>query len=504
MNKMIKLLLLATLFISCGKEKDSDKQVLTSKENKLIYTQSSESVTLHPHEATDVYSRRMIANIFDRLIETDEQLNIVPGLAESWEQVSPTELKFTLRKGVKFQNGEELTSEDVKYTLENAKKSSKIGTLYSAIDTVETPDKYTAIIKTSAPSGSLIHHLTHITASILNKNYYETGEKINHEPIGTGAYSLAEWKPGSYMTLKKNENYFRGEPAIDIIEVRAIPEENSRVIAIETGEHHITGDVDSIGRRILGDKEDVRVEEISSLGVGYLGLNTAKGALQNKDVRKAIAMGINRDIIIESVLSGAVEKANSILGPGVIGYSKETKPYEYNPEEAKQLLSDSGYENLDLTLVTSNNELRKQMAEIIQAQLKDIGINVKIEILEWAAFLTATGTGKNDMFMLGWSNSSGDADYGIGSVLHSNMKGSSGNRSFYENDEFDSLLDQGKVELDPTKRSEYYAKAQDIMNEEVPVLPIYFMPASAGVREEVKGFVQSPINNPTFYKLSFE
>ena len=503
MKKIFKLLLLVIFFISCGKEKESEKQAVTPKENKLIYTQSSESVTLHPHEATDVYSRRIISNIFDRLIETDENLKIVPGLAESWEQLSPTELKFNLRKGVKFQNGDELTSEDVKYTLENAKKSSKVGTLYSAIDSVETPDKYTAIVKTSAPSGSLIHHLTHITASILNKNYYENTKDVNHSPMGTGAYALAEWKPGSYMTLKRNDEYFRGKPAIEIVEVRAIPEENSRVIAIETGEHHITGDIDSIGRKILGDRKDIRVDEISSLGVGYLGINTGKGALQNKNVRKAIAMGINRDIIIESVLSGAVEKANSILGPGVVGYSKETAPFEYNPEEAKKLLEESGYKDLSFTLVTSNNELRKQMAEIIQAQLKDIGINIKIEILEWAAFLTATGTGKSDLFMLGWSNSSGDADYGIGSVLHSSMKGSSGNRSFFDNPTFDALLDKGKIELDSTKRSELYAQAQNIMNEEVPVLPIYFMPASAGIREEVKGFVQSPINNPTFYKLSF-
>ena len=503
MKKIFKLLLLVTLFISCGKEKESTKQVATPKENKLIYTQSSESVTLHPHEATDVYSRRIISNIFDRLIETDENLKIVPGLAESWEQLSPTELKFNLRKGVKFQNGDELTSEDVKYTLENAKKSSKVGTLYSAIDSIETPDKYTAIVKTSAPSGSLIHHLTHITASILNKNYYENTKDVNHAPMGTGAYSLVEWKPGSYMTLKRNDDYFRGKPAIEIVEVRGIPEENSRVIAIETGEHHITGDIDSIGRKILGDRKDIRVEEISSLGVGYLGINTEKGALQDKNVRKAIAMGINRDIIIESVLNGAVEKANSILGPGVVGYSKETTPFEYNPEEAKKLLEDSGYKDLSLTLVTSNNELRKQMSEIIQAQLKEIGIDIKIEILEWAAFLSATGTGKSDLFMLGWSNSSGDADYGIGSVLHSSMKGSSGNRSFFNNPTFDALLDKGKVELDSTKRSELYAQAQNIMNEEVPILPIYFMPASAGIREEVKGFVQSPINNPTFYKLSF-
>ncbi|MHD0319439.1 hypothetical protein ABDA05_17720, partial [Fusobacterium sp. THCT1E2] len=124
-------------------------------------------------------------------------------------------------------------------------------------------------------------------------------------------------------------------------------------------------------------------------------------------------------------------------------------------------------------------------------------------IYQPATFLNTTGSGKSDLFMIGWSNSSGDADYGLTPMLHSSMKGNSGNRSFFDNKEFDTLLEEGKVELNPEKRAEIYARAQDVMNREVPILPIYFMPASAGIRKEVKGFVQSPINNPTFYKLSF-
>lgn len=305
--------------------------------------------------ATDVYSRRIIANIFDRLIETDESLNIVPGLATSWEQKDENTLVFNLRQNVKFQNGEEVTSEDVKYSLENGKLSPKVGTLYEMIDVVETPDKYTAIVKTSKPSGSLLHHLTHITASILNKNYYENNkEKSNHSPTGTGAYSLKEWTPGKEMVLKRNNSYFRGKPSIETIIVKAMPEENSRVIALETGENHITGDIDSLGRKILSENEETRVEEISSLGVGYLGLNTQKGPLENLKVRQAIAMGIDRDMIIESILMGGVEKANSLLGPGVVGYSKTTKPFDYNPKKAKELLKEEGYKNITLNLVTES------------------------------------------------------------------------------------------------------------------------------------------------------
>jgi len=495
MKKLFSILLPLLLLVTYAKGEE--------KPTKLIYSQSSESVTLHPHDANDIYSRRIIANIFDRLIETNEKLEIVPGIAESWEQIDPLTLKFNLKKGVNFQNGEEVTSEDVKYTFENAKKSPKVGTMYEMIDTVETPDKYTVIFKTKAPSGSLLHHLTHITASILNKKHYENTKDTNLKPLGTGAYSLEEWKAGSFMTLKRFDDYFRGKAPIETIEVRVVPEENSRVIAVETGEHHITGDIDSIGRAILADKKDVKIDEISSLGVAYLGMNTSKGPLQDPRVRKAIVMAIDRDIIIDSVLDGAVKKANSLLGPGVVGYSKDTKPYDYNPEEAKKLLAEAGHTNLEFTLITSDNSLRKQMAEIIQAQLKEVGINIKIEILEWATFLNTTGSGNSELFMLGWSNSSGDADYGLTPMLHSSMKGAPGNRAFFDNKEFDQLLEAGKVELDKEKRNELYAKAQDIMNREAPVLPIYFQPASAGVRNEVKGFVQSPINMPTFYKLSF-
>lgn len=498
MKRAFFLFLSLFFMVSCGTKEAEQKNTT------LIYSQSSEPVTLHPHMATDVYSRRIIANIFDRLIETDENLNIVPGLATSWEQKDENTLVFNLRQNVKFQNGEEVTSEDVKYSLENGKLSPKVGTLYEMIDVVETPDKYTAIVKTSKPSGSLLHHLTHITASILNKNYYENNkEKSNHSPMGTGAYSLKEWTPGKEMVLKRNNSYFRGNPSIKTIIVKAMPEENSRVIALETGENHITGDIDSLGRKILSENEETRVEEISSLGVGYLGLNTQKGPLKNLKVRQAIAMGIDRDVIIQSILMGGVEKANSLLGPGVVGYSKTTQPFDYNPKKAKELLKEEGYDNITLNLVTSNNEVRRQMAEVIQAQLKEIGINIEIQILEWATFLNVTGNGEADLFMLGWSNSSGDGDYGLTPMLHSSMAGSPGNRSFFKNEDFDKMLDLGKFELNKEKRMKYYSEAQDIMNFQVPILPIYFMPASAGIRKEVKGFIQSPINNPTFYKLSF-
>ena len=471
--------------------------------NRLIYSQSSESVTLDPHDAGDIYSRRVITNLYDRLIEATESLEVVPGLAESWEQVDPLTLKFTLKKGIKFQNGDELTSEDVKFTFERAKTMPRVVTLFGMIDSIETPDPYTVIFKTAQPSGSLIPHLSHISASILNKNFSENNDNLNQKAMGTGPYILEEWRSGSHILLKRFDGYFRGVAPIEYVEIRVVPEENSRVIAVEIGEHHIANDLVTTGKELLTDKEGVRVEELSSFGVSYLGFNTSKGALQDVRVRRAIAMGIDRATMVEALLDAETELANSILGPGVNGHSPDTKPVDYNPEEAKKLLAEAGHETLNLVLTISDTTTVRQMSEVIQSQLGEIGVNIRIEILEWATFLNETGSGQTDLYIIGWTNSSGDADQGMTQMLHSSTKGTAGNRSFYDNPEFDALLDAGRVELDPEKRNALYARAQDIMNEDVPIFPIYCTSSTSGVRDEVKGFVQSPLRMPRFFNMSF-
>lgn len=470
--------------------------------NKLVYAQSSEAITLNPQDSGDLYSTRVIFNIFDRLIERDENLNFVPGLAESWEQKDENTMIFNLRKGIKFHKGQDLTSKDVKYTIEKAKANPKVQDLFEVISEVETPDLYTVIIKTKEPSGSLLYHLTHISASIISEEYTENTKDSHLKPNGTGAFVFNEWLVGNKVVLKKNENYFKGNPTIDIIEVRGIPEENSRVIGLETGEVHIATEIEGIGRNVLKNNSMVNLKELSSLNGLYLGMNTEHGPLTDIKVRKAIAMAIDRDAIIDFFLMGSVEKANSFLAPGVFGYSKTTRAYDYNKEYAKKLIQESEYKNITLTLTTNNNELRRQMCEIIQAQLNEIGIDLKVEILEWGTFLSHTGQGKTDMFMLGWASYTGDADHSLTSMIHSSKKGAQGNRSFYENHKVDELLVKAKKEIVSEKRAAIYEEIQNIVNSEVPVLPIYFALANAGVRKEVKGFVQTPTNIPNFYKLS--
>ena len=472
----------------------------------LVYAQSAELRTLDPHQATDVYSRRILANVFDRLIEKNEQMELIPGLAESWKYINDTTVEFKLREGVTFHNGAKFTSEDVKYTLDKARVAPMVVNLFGAIEEVEVIDQYTVTIKTKEPYGPLLHHLSHITASIMNEDYNEATEDYNIKPMGTGAYRVENWFAGDRVILKSNENYFRGKAPINEVVVRNIPEENSRIIGLETGEVHISQDILSISRLTVLDEPSLELQEMSSLGVSYLGFNVRKESIQDVKVRQAIAYAINRDEIIDTILMGSVEKSNGLFGPGVFGYSETAETIGYDPEKAKALLAEAGYENgdLDLTVTTSGGETNIQVLTVVQAQLRDIGINLTLEQLEWGAFLHSTANGESDLFYMAWSNSSADGDYGMSALLHSELKGAGGNRSFYKNEELDNLLALGQRELDETIRQSYYAKAMDIVNEEVPIYPFNFSLANAGYSNKLKGYEQSPLNNPNFSKLYFE
>lgn len=472
----------------------------------LVHAQSAELRTLDPHQATDIYSRRILANVFDRLVEKNEQMELIPGLAESWKYLNDTTVEFKLREGVTFQNGAKFTSEDIKYTLDKARVAPMVVNLFGAIEEVKIIDEYTVTIKTKEPYGPLLHHLSHITASIMNKDYNEATEDYHIKPMGTGAYRVENWFAGDRVILKSHENYFRGKAPISEIIVRNIPEENSRIIGLETGEIDISQDILTISRLNVLDDPSLELQEMSSLGVSYLGFNVKRKPLQDVRVRQAIAYAIDRDEIIDTILMGSVEKANGIFGPGVFGYSETAEAIGYDPEKAEALLAEAGYENggINLNVTTSGSETNIQILTVVQAQLRDIGINLTIEQLEWGAYLHATANGESDLFYMGWSNSSADGDYGMSALLHSELMGAGGNRSFYKNEQLDNLLALGQRELDESIRQNYYAQAMDIVNEEVPIYPFSFSLANAGYNLKVKGYEQSPLNNPNFSKLYFE
>lgn len=505
-TKFFKVALITATLIAAGCGNQPKESTASGKKDTIVLAQLSDPKTMDPHKTTSLYCQRAMTQIYDRLLEIDENMKLIPGLAESWEQIDDHTTVFHLREGVKFHNEEPLTSEDVYFSIKRAQESPTVAHLYKPITDIEIPDDLTVVIKTAEPFGALLYNLSHKSASILNKKAtLAGGENYGQSPVGTGAYKLAEWQAGNFVKLEKNSDYFRGEPSIPYVLIKAVPEENSKVIGLETGEIDIAADLTPFSRKMLEGNKGSEIHMADGLGVSYIGLNTKSGPLQDKRVRQALLQGLDRESLIDSLLMGTVEKAHTFLAPPVFGHGdkNDLTHYDYNPQAAKQLLDESGYENLSFKITTAGDSAT-EIAQVAQANWKELGIDLTIEQIEWGTFLQTTGNGDTDMFIMSWSPSTGDGDYGLYPNFHSSQVGGSGNRTFFEDSQVDMLLEDAKSTTDQELRKDLYFQIQEILNEEVPAIPVYFTLVSSGAGNNVNGYYQHPGNISYFYRFSFE
>lgn len=492
------LCLFIALFVSCNNSNKSNKDT-------LIVSQASDPKSLDTQASNDTPSSRITTQIYDRLVEQDENMNIKPGIAEKWEQKDSQTFVFYLTKGVKFHNGDEVKASDVKFTIERAKKSPIVSELVENISGVEILDDYTVVIKTSEPYVPILNNLSHTALSILDERIVkEKGEEYGQHPIGTGPFKFVEWVSSDKVVLEANEEYFKGAPKIKHIIFRNIPEQTNRILGLETGEIDLVYDIEGMDKDQVIKDDKLNFIEAPGLTTVYLGFNLKRDIFKNKKVRQAIAYGVDLDSIVETVYAGGATKANSIIGPKVVTHA-DCKTYEYNPEKAKELLKEAGYPNgFKTSIWINNNPIRRDIAVIFQDQLKQIGIDVQVETLEWGAYLDRTALGEHDMYILGCVSVTGDPDYGINLLVNSKMHGGPGNRSFYVNKKVDELLNLGKSEMNPEKRNIIYKEIQEILQDELPMLYICYPNQNAAMNKNLKGFALKPSGHHLLYNVYFE
>lgn len=505
-KKLITLLtlIISVLFlVSCGGGSSSGDS--KADKDTLVVTQGSDAKSLDLQRTNDNVSSRVGVQIYDTLVDQTEEMEIIPGLAESWEQPDATTAIFHLRKGVKFHNGEELKASDVKFTIERAKASPQVAEIIEAVSSVETPDDYTVIVKTESPFAPLLNHLAHTALSVLNeKAVKEAGDSYGQHPVGTGPYKFVNWISGDKIELEANEDYFRGAPKIKRIVFRNVPEQSNRIIGLETGEIDLVYDIEGLDKEKVKTDDRFTYVENPGLSMTYLGFNLKKDLFKDKRVRQAIAYGIDTKPIVDAVFNGSATEADSIIPPGVFA-QYGSNSYSYNPEKAKQLLAEAGYPNgFKTKLWINDSPVRRDIAVIVQDQLKQIGIDIEIETLEWGAYLDRTATGEHDMFLLGWGTVTGDPDYGMNALINTDTQGGAGNRSFYSNKKVDELLKVGKSTVDPDKRAEIYKEIQEIVQEELPMYFICYPNQNAVMIKSLKGFKLSPAGHHDLYGLYFE
>ena len=499
---LVVLASMILLFIGCG-EKNGAKKV----KEELIIAQDGESKSLDIHQGNDGFSLRANRLIYSRLVEADENMQIHPGLAESWQQLDDKTMQFKLRKGIKFHNGDDFTAEDVKFSFERMMNSPRIAFVLPPIERIDVVDDYTVNIVTKTPFGPLLAHLSHPALGMVSKKLLtENPEALKEKPIGTGSYKFKEWIYGDKLVLEKNEDFYdKNERGLKYIIFKNVVEASNRAIGLETGEIDIATPISSVDEENIKNNPKLQLLTKPSISYSYIGMNMTKAPLNDIRVRKAINYAIDKQAIIDVILNGNGKIATSPIAPGVFGFTDKTKNYEYNVEKAKELMKEAGYENgFTTSMLVFSGEANTQTAEIVQAYLKEIGIDLKIEIVEVSAYWDMTERGVHNLFLGSWGVVTGDADYGLYAMYHSSAKGGAGNRDFYENEKVDELLDKAKTEIDPETRKKLYEEAQILIVNDAPDVMLYNRNLTVGAQKYIKGLGIHPVTLYNFATVYIE
>lgn len=499
---LVVLASMILLFTGCG-EKNGAKKV----KEELIIAQDGESKSLDIHQGNDGFSLRANRLIYSRLVEADENMQIHPGLAESWQQLDDKTMQFKLRKGIKFHNGDDFTAEDVKFSFERMMNSPRIAFVLPPIERIDVVDDYTVNIVTKTPFGPLLSHLSHPALGMVSKKLLtENPEALKEKPIGTGSYKFKEWIYGDKLVLEKNEDFYdKNERGLKYIIFKNVVEASNRAIGLETGEIDIATPISSVDEENIKNNPKLQLLTKPSISYSYIGMNMTKAPLNDIRVRKAINYAIDKQAIIDVILNGNGKIATSPIAPGVFGFTDKTKNYEYNVEKAKELMKEAGYENgFTTSILVFSGEANTQTAEIVQAYLKEIGIDLKIEIVEVSAYWDMTERGVHNLFLGSWGVVTGDADYGLYAMYHSSAKGGAGNRDFYENEKVDELLDKAKTEIDPETRKKLYDEAQILIVNDAPDVMLYNRNLTVGAQKYIKGLGIHPVTLYNFATVYIE
>lgn len=485
---VVAMLMSMLMLVACGGGNDKAAGNSTVRDT-LIVGNGADAKSLDPHASNDNPSSRITVQIYDRLFEFDDNSVPQPSLAESVEQPDNVTTIIHLVKGVKFHNGEELKASDVKFTFDRMKVSPQVQHIVEAIESIEVIDDYTVKFITKFPFAPLLNHLSHNATAILNeKAVKEAGDTYGQNPVGTGPYKFISWASGDRITLEAFPEYFKGETPVKNLVFRSIVEETNRTIGLETGELDIVYDIQGIDKNKLKDDDRFTYIEEPGVSMTYLGFNVKKAPFDNPKVREAISYAINQEPIVETAFVGGAVAADSIIGPKLFAYAPVGK-YEYNVEKAKELLKEAGFENGFKTKIWINdNSVRRDIAVILQDQLKQVGIDMAIETLEWGAYLDGTARGDHDMFILGWGTVTRDPDYGIAALVSTETQGGAGNRTFYSNPKVDQLLKEGKAELDVEKRKSIYKEVQEIIRKDIPMYMVAYPTYNVITKKDVKNF----------------
>ena len=471
--------------------------------------------------------------IFNRLVEFERGgTTVTPGLAESWD-VSDDGLVYTfyLRPGVKFAANSSFTptrdfnADDVVFSFERQLKADHpyhtvSGGTYeyfggmdmgNLLASVEKVDDLTVRFTLTAPEAPFIANMGMDFASILSAEQADammaagTPEQLDQSPVGTGPFVLVDYQKDAVIRYKANPDYWAGKAAIDDLIFAITPDASVRLAKLQAGECHIMPYPNPADLDAIRADEAITLLEQEGLNVGYLAFNTEKPPFDNKLVRQALNMAVNKAAIIEAVFQGAGQAAKNPIPPTIWSYNDAVEDYPYDPERAKELLAEAGFADgftTDLWAMPVQrpyNPDAKRMAELIQADWAAVGVTAEIVSYEWGEYLERSNNGEHQTLLLGWTGDNGDPDNFLHVLLSCAAAEAGANRARWCNEEFSGLLTQAKQITDIGERTKLYEEAQLVFKEEAPWITIAHSIVFMPVRNEVQNYLIDPFGAHIFY-----
>jgi oligopeptide transport system substrate-binding protein len=483
-------------------------------------------VTLDPAISADMSSHTYVMQIFSGLVRLDQELNIVPDIAESWEPSSDNKTyTFHLRQGVKFHNGREVKAADFKYSWERAcdpdtgsgTAATYLGDIIGAKDMlagkteeisgIEVIGDYTLRVTIDAPKAYFLSKLAYPTAFVVDRTNVESGEDWWLEPIGTGPFKLKEWRQGQWLILERSQIYY-GEPAkleqVVFYLLAGVPMD-----LYETGQIDVVSVYSAYIDRVR-DENGPFYPELAitpELSLYYIGFNTAQPPFDDVNVRRAFCHAVDKERITEVILRDMLNEANGILPPGMPGYNGALEGLDYDVEEAIDLIATSKYGDVSnlppitLTVEGYGNNIPSYLGAIIQEWQQNLGVEISVRQLEPENFLYNLKEEKDEMFIVGWIADYPDPHNFLDILFHT---GSEVNISEYSNPDLDALLDQAAIEQDESVRLAMYQQAEQLVVGDAPCLPLFHGTNYILVKPYVKGYELSPLGIPDLSKVYLE
>lgn len=473
MKKILALVLMAVLFLTaCSPPADTPSE--TTRRDTISVATPADFTMLDPAFMSSAVDMNIVHAVFDSLVSVHQDGEVVPELAESFEMSDDgTEYTFKIRQGVKFHNGADLDASDVQYSLERSIASPYMALFSQYIKETEQVDDYTVKITLNAASTPFLMLFSNQFAVVDKDTTEEAGESFKDFPIGTGPYKYVERKPGESLSLTANEEYWGDKAEVKNVVFRVISDPSNALIALENGDIDVCYYVPPASLSLVRENDELEIHDISTSGLTFVTMNVQKEGFDNPKVRQALSYAMDKQSIVDGAQEGEAVVADTMINNVFHSYPEtlDGVGYTYDMDKAKELLAEAGYPNGEgfPSFMIQTYDLGKKTAELVMANLTDLGLTCDIEILEINAFFQSFGSGDMEMGVI--TAGLGDDASSMNVLL---TEGAPYNMSWYSNPKVTELFEKGVEEFDVEKRKVIFDELYRIVKEDAPYIPLYF------------------------------